>query len=118
MFRNLACLAGTSLLLSSYSASAAQPTRSERVLSEKAACKLFGTPPVMPTSTPYSFVAISVKASLISTLEKSDDDSLKDVAKDLRIAARDEEQTGNGAAMVRALNVGVAVCHRLGLSTK
>jgi hypothetical protein len=104
-------------MLSSCASNAAQSTQSQRLHREAAACELIGTPPIMPTSTPDSFTAVSVKASLISALAKSDDTSLKNVAQDLLSAARHETQTGSGAAMVRALNRGAAVCHRLGLST-
>jgi hypothetical protein len=80
-------------------------------------CELIGTPIKLPKSTPDTFFAISVKASLIAALASSDDASLEDVAQDLSAAARKEQGTGNGAAMVRALNDGAAVCRRLGLST-
>jgi hypothetical protein len=110
-------MSGIGLLLSSCSANVAQPTQSQRLHHEASACELIGTPPKLPKLTPDAFIAISVKASLISALARSDDNSLKDVAQDLRAAARKEERTGNSAAMVRALTEGAAVCHRLGLST-
>jgi len=84
---------------------------------EQAACKLIGTPPKLPTPNPAKFMAISVKASVISALAKSNDVALEDVAQELKSAAREESQTGNGIGMVRALDKGVVVCHRLGLRT-
>jgi hypothetical protein len=113
MLRSVALISGVGLLLSSCSANVAQPTHSQRLHREAAACDRIGTPPKLPTSSPDSFFATSVKTSLILALAKSDDISLEDVAQDLRSAALNS----NGQGMVRALDEGVATCHRLGLST-
>jgi len=111
------CIAAIGVLLAGCSANVPQSQKGQRLQREQAACKLIGTPPKLPTPNPAKFLAISVKASLISALAKSDDVALEDVAQELRSAAREESQTGNGIGIVRALDHGMAVCQRLGLST-
>jgi pectin methylesterase-like acyl-CoA thioesterase len=106
------CIAGIGISLAGCST-----PQSQLLQREQTACKLIGTPPKLPTPNAAKFVAISVKASLVSSLEKSKNVALETVAHELNSAALEESQTGNGIGMVRALDNGVAVCHRLGLST-
>jgi hypothetical protein len=105
------------LLLASCSASVAQLTKAQRLQREEVACRSIGTPPKIPKTNPSKFFAVSVKVSLITALERSDNASLENVANEVLTAARRETKTGNGESMVRALNKGVAACHKIGLST-
>jgi hypothetical protein len=117
LFRNALCAGGIGLLLASCSVNTAQSTRSHRLHLEEVACKQIGTIPKLPKSGPGSFTEISVKSSLILALADSNDQTLEDVARDLKIALRSKSPSGNGTAMVRALKLGVAACGRLGLPT-
>lgn len=79
---------------------------------ETSACKLISATPNPPTRT-GSFEVISVQDSTLNALKKTDDKSLEEVVRDYVSAANAQ----NDAAMIRALNDGVKVCHGLGLRT-
>jgi hypothetical protein len=111
------CLGCVGLVLASCSPNEPQITQSQRLQSEEAACHLIGTPPKLPKPGRGTFFVMAVKTSLITALENSNDPSLESVGHDLKAAGAKESKTESAAGMIRALDGGVAVCRRLGLST-
>jgi hypothetical protein len=67
----------------------------------------------IPVPTSSGQMAIAVPASTLSALAKTGNGSLERVVRAYDAAA----QAGSAAAMTRALDRGVRVCHRLGLRT-
>jgi hypothetical protein len=111
VLRRLICSAVCGFLfVASTSVAGAQPTKKHRLQLEAAACGLIS---FMPVPSSEGNVAISVQVSTLSALRKTGVRSLKEVVRDYEKAALAE----NTDAMIRALDVGVKVCHRLGLRT-
>jgi hypothetical protein len=77
---------------------------------ETSACRLISAPADPPSG---SWVAISVKDSTLSALERTDNVSLQSVVRAYEVAAK----APNTSAMIRALTDGVSICHSLGLKT-
>jgi hypothetical protein len=115
--RSIVLASGIGMILGGCTTGVAKPTEIQRLQHEKDACKLFGTPPPLPKPNPAKFFTIGVKTSLITALSNSDFPQLEVVESELSAAARKESRTANGVPVVRALDKGVEVCHRLGLST-
>jgi hypothetical protein len=99
------------LVLSTCSSAAwAQSSPKNRIQLEATACKLISSTPV-PASGDQ--VAISVQKSTLAALTKTGNKSFESVVRAFNKAA----VTENNDAMIRAINNGVKVCHRLGLKT-
>jgi hypothetical protein len=111
----LICTATFGLALSSCSTNVSSQQRGDKKL-EVAVCKLISTPQATFTGT-GTFIALSVKGSLLSALTRTDNSSLQRVAKDLIAAAKTETRTGSVTPIMIALGRGVMACHRLGLRT-
>lgn len=112
---SLICIAAFGLVLSSCSTNVSSQQQVDRKL-EVAVCKLLSPPPPSATGS-GTFIAISVKGSLISALNRTGNPSLERVAKDLIAAGKTETHTQNSSPMSRALKEGINACNRLGLRT-
>lgn len=77
---------------------------------ERYACLQISVP---PKPGPGSFEAVSLPVSTLSALSRSQNVTLENVARDFSAAARKQ----SFLAMRSALAMGVAACHRLGLTT-
>jgi hypothetical protein len=111
----LICVAVFGLALSSCSTNVLSQQQGDKKL-EVAVCKLISRPQATFTGT-GTFIALSVKGSLLSALTRTDNPSLERVAKELIAAAKTETRTGSVTPMMIALGRGVMACHRLGLRT-
>lgn len=104
------CVALTGLLLTASGTAAWAKSASKGSQSEAAACKLIN---FIPEPGPGAWEAISVRKSTLSALLKTGNRSFESVVRAYDKAANAQ----NGHAMIRAIDNGVKVCHRLGLKT-
>jgi hypothetical protein len=100
------------LLSACGAASSAQKTSKNQRQLESSACKMIGFTSIPGAST-GSFEVISMPLSTLIALERTDDRALEAVVRRYDTAASAQ----NTDAMIRALNIGVEVCHDLGLRT-
>jgi hypothetical protein len=110
--RAIAYIVGCGLLLAACGSTGARAPSNQHQL-EATACKLIGPTAASPPPDSNSFEAISVQTSTLLALQKTDDASLKAVVRAYEKAAGAQDNS----AMIKALNSGVDVCHRLGLET-
>lgn len=110
MCRFLCVLVCGMLLAACSPALTTQPNAKRQRQLESAACKLISVP---PEPAPGTWEAISVKATTLSALEKTDDGSLQHEVRAYDVAASAQ----NTSAMIRALAEAVRTCHRLGVKT-
>ncbi len=109
--RALTCITMSGLLLATCSSVAwAQSTTKNQLQLEKAACKLIN---FTPEPGPGAFEAIAIQKSTLTALKRTGNKSLESVVRAFDKAALAQ----NNEAMIRAINNGVTVCHRLGLRT-
>jgi hypothetical protein len=110
--RDIACVVvcGLWLVASSSVASAQEAHRNQRQL-ERAACRLVSVPQLVNGAG--AFEAISVPASMLVALDKTNDKSLREAVRAYDAAAIAQDTD----AMIRALADAAKVCQSLGLPT-